>query len=87
MPVVKYGAEINGYTELAVCKIDKLDSFDKIKVCVGYELDGRLLDVMPSTSELERVKPVYREMEGGNATPRASEKLPTCLKTRKNISD
>ena len=64
LPVVKYGAEINGYTELAVCKIDKLDSFDKIKVCVGYELDGRLLDVMPSTSELERVKPVYREMEG-----------------------
>ena len=41
-----------------------MDSFDKIKVCVGYELDGRLLDVMPSTSELERVKPVYREMEG-----------------------
>lgn len=64
LPVVKYGADINGYTELAVCKIDKLDAFDKIKVCVGYELDGRLLDAMPSTEDLDRVKPVYREMDG-----------------------
>ena len=47
-----------------MCKIDKLEAFDKIKVCVGYELDGRLLDAMPSTEDLDRVKPVYREMDG-----------------------
>lgn len=75
LPVVKYGADINGYTELAVCKIDKLDTFDKIKVCVGYELDGKVIESMPSTKDLDRVKPVYREMDGWKCDTTCIRKL------------
>lgn len=64
LQTVKYAAMVNGFTELAVCKIDKLDNAEKIKVCVGYELDGKEIDYMPSTVEQERVKPIYVEMDG-----------------------
>lgn len=64
LPVVKYGAQINGYTEIAVCKIDKLDKVAKIKVCVGYTLDGKAIDYMPTSKDIERVKPVYEEFDG-----------------------
>lgn len=64
LPVVKYAATINGFTSVAVCKIDKLDVYDTIKVCVGYKLDGKEIDYMPSTRDLYRVEPVYITAEG-----------------------
>ena len=64
MPIVKYAATINGFTSIAVCKIDKLDTYDEIKVCVGYKLDGKEIDYMPSARELYRVEPVYVTMPG-----------------------
>jgi adenylosuccinate synthase len=42
-----------------------MDTLPKIKICVAYELDGKQIDYMPSSSaELARVKPVYEEMDG-----------------------
>lgn len=64
LPVVKYAATINGFTDLAVCKIDKLDNFSEIKVCIGYKLDGVEIDYMPSTRELERVECIYKVIPG-----------------------
>lgn len=64
LPVVKYTATINGFTELAVCKIDKLDIYEKIKICTAYKLDGKEIDYMPSVNELERVEPVYITVDG-----------------------
>ena len=64
LQTVKYAADVNGFTELAVCKIDKLDNIKKIKVCVAYKLDGKIIDYMPSTREQERVEPVYEELDG-----------------------
>ncbi len=63
-PVVKYTNLINGFDELALCKIDKLDDLPEIKICVGYKLDGELLDHYPNTDQLERVEPVYKVMPG-----------------------
>ncbi len=63
-PIVKYTNEINGYDALALCKLDKLDELDKIKICTGYTLDGKELSTIPTTSELERVEPIYEEMPG-----------------------
>jgi adenylosuccinate synthase len=62
--VVKYAAMINGFTDLAVCKIDKLDNFPEIKVCVAYKLDGKEIDYMPSTRDLDRVECVYKTLPG-----------------------
>jgi adenylosuccinate synthase len=62
---LKYGCRTNGVDELAITKLDVLDKFDKIKVCVAYELDGARFDEMPiDISDLDRVKPVYQEFEG-----------------------
>jgi len=64
IPVVKYSATINGFTEMAVCKIDKLDTYKQIKICVAYKMDGKEIDYMPSTRELYNVEPVYITVDG-----------------------
>ena len=58
----KYAVTLNGCDEVAIMKLDVLDGFEKIKVCVAYESDGEVIDYFPS--ELENVKPVYVELEG-----------------------
>lgn len=67
--VVKYAAWINGLDCLAITKIDVLDSFEKIFLCVGYRYKGDILEEMPEeTRVLEACHPVYREMEGWQKT-------------------
>lgn len=56
---------LNGYTELALTKLDVLTGINPIKICVGYELDGENLDYPPeSTTDFARSKPVYEEVPG-----------------------
>ncbi len=64
LPIIKFAATINGFTKIAVCKIDKLDTYDEIKVCVGYKLNGKEIDYMPTSRDLYKVEPVYRTMKG-----------------------
>ncbi|MCS6807918.1 MAG: adenylosuccinate synthase [Bacteroidota bacterium] len=62
---LRYSVIVNGITELAVTKIDVLDSFDEIKICTGYRLNGKLQRTMPADAEvLERVEPVYEVLRG-----------------------
>src|SRR5436189_2340498 len=61
----RYAAEINGFTSVALTKLDVLDALDEIKVCVGYKLNGRALDSLPSVSqELRRVESIYARLPG-----------------------
>jgi len=61
----RYAAEINGFTSVALTKLDVLDALDEIKVCVGYNLDGKRCDSLPSVSQdLRRVEPVYETLPG-----------------------
>jgi adenylosuccinate synthase len=63
--VVRYAVRVNGLTGLAVTKLDVLDSFAEIPVCVGYRLDGEAIDSMPAEVEpLARVEPVYECLPG-----------------------
>jgi adenylosuccinate synthase len=63
--VVRYAVRINGLTGLAVTKLDVLDTFAEIPVCVGYDLDGETVDSMPADVErIERVKPIYETLTG-----------------------
>lgn len=64
IPVVKYAATINGFTSIAICKIDKLDTYDSIKVCTSYKLNGEVIDYMPTSRILDKVEPVYVTMKG-----------------------
>ena len=63
--VARYAQRINGIDYWALTKLDVMDVFKKIKICVAYELDGRRIEDMPtSADELARVKPIYEEMDG-----------------------
>ena len=61
----RYAAELNGFDSLALTKLDVLDALEEIKVCVGYEIDGRRIDTFPAVShDLGKIKPVYETLEG-----------------------
>jgi adenylosuccinate synthase len=63
--VVRYAVRVNGLTGLAVTKLDVLDTFAEIPVCVGYRLDGETIDSMPADLErIERVEPMYETLPG-----------------------
>jgi adenylosuccinate synthase len=63
--LVRQTARTSGINGLALTKLDILDGFDEIKVCVGYRLDGREIDYLPaSASAQSRVEPVYESVEG-----------------------
>ena len=63
--IARYAQQVNGVDYWALTKLDVMDVFPKIKICVAYELDGKTIDYMPSSAaELARVKPIYEEMDG-----------------------
>jgi adenylosuccinate synthase len=63
--MLRQAARINTLTELAVTKLDVLDTFDTVKVCVGYRIDGKLLHGYPDRLDvLSRVEPEYVELPG-----------------------
>jgi adenylosuccinate synthase len=76
----RYAAEINGFTSVALTKLDVLDALDEIKVCTGYRLDDRTLDSFPAVSQdLRRVEPVYATLPGWKTSTEGItdvEKLP-----------
>lgn len=80
MVILKTTARVCGLTSFAITKMDTLAGIDKIKVCVGYELDGKVIDYFPASLEdLARCKPVYEEFDGWNdeiAKARSYEELP-----------
>jgi len=61
----RHGVALNGCTEIALTKVDVLDEFEAIKVCVAYEIDGRKVESMPAgAAELARAVPVYEDVPG-----------------------
>ncbi len=64
---VRYAHMLNGFTRLCLTKLDVLDSFEEIKVCIGYELDGQRIDTFPEPHRQEDVKPIYETLPGWQA--------------------
>ncbi|KIM11890.1 MAG: adenylosuccinate synthetase [Sulfuricurvum sp. PC08-66] len=62
----KYACRINGVDQLSIMKMDVLDGFDEIKVCVAYEKNGERIDFVPD--DLEGVVPVYKTFKGWKST-------------------
>lgn len=59
---VRYACRLNGVDAVSLMKLDVLDGFEKIKVCIAYKKDGETLDYVPSS--MDGVTPVYEEMDG-----------------------
>jgi len=65
MVALRESHRINGYTGLVITKLDVLGGLDELKICIGYEMDGKTLHVMPTTSEdLARCSPIYETHTG-----------------------
>ncbi len=63
--LVRQTCATSGVNGISLTKLDVLDGFETLKICVGYELDGKTLDYLPFASEEQaRCKPIYEEMEG-----------------------
>ncbi len=58
----RHAARLNGCDQIALMKLDVLDGFKEIKVCVAYEIDGKEIDYVPY--DLEDVKPIYKSFKG-----------------------
>ncbi len=67
LPLVKKAIYLNGYTGVALTKVDVLSGLGSVRICTGYLLDGRTLDYPPEiTSEVARCTPVYEDLPGWN---------------------
>jgi adenylosuccinate synthase len=63
--ILKSSARVSGLTSFVVTKIDTLAGLEKLKVCVGYKLDGKVMDYFPASLEdLAKCEPIYEEFDG-----------------------
>jgi adenylosuccinate synthase len=63
--VVRQAVRINGLTDIALTKTDVLSGYDKLPVCIGYEIDGKTYDTVPaSLKDYAKAKPVYKVFDG-----------------------
>jgi len=84
----RFSTRINSFTGAAITRLDILDTFTHLKICVGYKLDGKITDYFPSSiAALGRCQPIYEEMPGWQVPTsdiREYEQLP--LQARQYIS-
>ncbi len=82
--LIRFAARINGFSDIAITKLDVLDSFASIKVCVQYKLNGKTVKYEDLSSEmLKNVKPVYKTLKGWQQSTngiKSFNKLPNIAK-------
>jgi adenylosuccinate synthase len=67
--LVRQSVKVNGITGIALTKLDVLDGFDEIKICTGYDIDGKIYDHLPANQRLQaKAKPVYETIDGWSET-------------------
>lgn len=63
--MLRHATRVNSLTEIALTKLDVLDTFDEVKICVGYRIDGKDVEHYPDTVEkLAQVEPVFETLPG-----------------------
>jgi adenylosuccinate synthase len=63
--LLKRSAQVNGLSGMCITKLDVLDGLSKLELCVGYELDGQSIDILPmGAEEISRCKPIYETLDG-----------------------
>ncbi len=71
--LVRQVIKVSGIDGIALTKLDVLDGFQEIKVCIGYELDGQRIDSLPAgTNAQTRVRPIYESLEGWQESTRGA---------------
>lgn len=71
--LVRQAVKVSGIDGIALTKLDVLDGLDEMKICTGYEIDGKTYDHLPSSSiRQEQVKPVYETLDGWKDSTRGA---------------
>ena len=70
----RYGVSVQGATDVALTCLDVMGYLDEIKVCTGYEIDGKITTDFPVTPELKKAKPVYTTLPGWKCDLRGTTK-------------
>ena len=84
--LVRQTVRTSGINGLALTKLDILDGFEEIKVCVGYRLDGREIDYLPASASAQAGSSrSMRPSKGGRARPPARGPGPNCRRRRSNM--
>ena len=85
VPVARYAARINGVTDFVLTKLDVLTGWDRIPVCVAYDVDGERVEEMPVTQTgFHHAKPIYEYFDGWHddiSGARSLEDLPKNAQT------
>ena len=72
----KYSQLVNGFTGIVLTRLDILDDFDSVKVCIGYNVDGKRIERFPAnTGLLARCEPIYEELPGWDQPTASATKL------------
>ena len=71
---IAHATWLNGFTSLAITKLDVLDDFAEIKLGVAYLLDGKPIEGVPDTPDLARVRPVWETMPGWQSSTRDAKR-------------
>ena len=83
--LVRQTIKISGINGIALTKLDVLDELEEIKMCIGYEINGKKIDYLPAAVEDQlMVKPVYKKFKGWQSTTKgikSFEELPRLAKT------
>lgn len=78
--ILKTTVRVSGLTSLCVTKMDTLAGLEKLKICVGYKFDNKVIDYFPaSLNDLAKCEPIYEEFDGWGdevADARSYEELP-----------
>jgi adenylosuccinate synthase len=79
-PIARFAARINGVTDFVLTKLDVLTGFERLPVCVAYDIDGARCDELPMTqTEFHHARPIYEELPGWSediSSARNLEELP-----------
>ena len=63
--LLKQSIKLNGITDIVLTKLDVLDELNQIKVCVGYDIEGKKFDYLPNEEFLyDKIKPIYKNIDG-----------------------
>ena len=83
----KYGCQLQSATEVALTVLDVLGYLKEIKVCVGYEIDGKVTTDFPVTPLLNKAKPIYETLPGWNCDIRGIKNYDELPENCKNYID
>ena len=71
--LVRQIAKVSGIDGIALTKLDVLDGFEKIRICVGYTLDGQRIDRLPAGANSQsRLVPIWEDFEGWSQSTRGA---------------